>query len=164
MIEYITHTLDPVYDSRSRILILGTIPSPRSRQEGFYYGHPQNRFWRVLADVFAEDIPSGNDEKRMFLLRHRIALWDVLKSCSIEGAADSSITNPVPNDINRILREADIRAVFTTGQKASQLYLRYCFPGTGAAAAYLPSTSPANCARFSYDDLVRAYRVISEFV
>ena len=159
MPEFIEHTLAPVYDEQSRILILGTMPSPRSRKDGFYYGHPRNRFWHVLADVFEESVPSDNADKESFLLRHRIALWDVLQSCRIEGADDSSITDPVPNDINRILGNSNIRVVFTTGQKAADLYKKYCFPKTGIAAAGLPSTSPAN-ARLSYDDLVSAYKVI----
>jgi len=164
MPELISHTLAPVFNARSRILILGTMPSPRSRKTCFYYGHPQNRFWRVLADVFAEDVPSDNRTKEAFLLRHRIALWDVLQSCSIEGADDSSIKDPVPNDLRRILENADIKAVFTTGQKATQLYQNYCMQQTGIMTEYLPSTSPANCARFSYEDLVRAYEVLKKFL
>ena len=159
MPEFIEHTLAPVYDERSRILILGTMPSPRSRKDGFYYGHPRNRFWRVLADVFAEPVPADNREKENFVLRHGIALWDVLQSCRINGADDSSITDPVPNDISHILENSNILVVFTTGQKAADLYKKYCFPKTGIAAVSLPSTSPAN-ARLSYEDIVSAYRVI----
>ncbi|MEI8199608.1 MAG: DNA-deoxyinosine glycosylase [Eubacteriales bacterium] len=164
MPERISHTLAPVFDAQSRILILGTMPSPRSRKAGFYYGHPQNRFWRVLADVFAEDVPPDNRSKEDFLLRHHIALWDVLQSCRIEGADDSSIRDPVPNDLSLILGKADIKAVFTTGQKATQLYMKHCLQRTGIMPEYLPSTSPANCARFSYEDLVRAYKVLEKFI
>jgi len=162
--ERIIHTLPAVFDAQSRILILGTMPSPRSRQEGFYYGHPRNRFWSVLADVFSEKIPDGNNEKENFLLRHHIALWDVLQSCRIEGADDSSIRDPVPNELELVLSRADILAVFTTGRKASQLYDRLCFPDTKMEAGYLPSTSPANCGQQSYEDLVRAYSVITAFL
>ena len=164
MPEFITHTLAPVFDADSRVLILGTMPSPRSRKEGFYYGHPQNRFWRVLADVFKEDVPSDNQAKKTFLLHHHIALWDVLQSCTIEGADDNSIRDPAVNDLDIIISSADIRAVFTTGRKASQLYRKYCFPLTGIDSAYLPSTSPANCASFSYADLVSAYKVIEDLI
>jgi len=164
MPERITHTLAPVFNANSRVLILGTMPSPRSRKEGFYYGHPQNRFWRVLADVFREDIPSDNQAKIAFLLHHHIALWDVLQSCTIEGADDNSIRDPAINDLDIIISSADIRAVFTTGRKASQLYRKYCFPLTGIDSAYLPSTSPANCASFSYADLVSAYKVIADLI
>jgi len=164
MPERITHTLAPVFNANSRVLILGTMPSPRSRKEGFYYGHPQNRFWRVLADVFREDIPSDNQAKIAFLLHHHIALWDVLQSCTIEGADDNSIRDPAINDLDIIISSADIRAVFTTGRKASVLYRKYCFPLTGIDSAYLPSTSPANCASFSYADLVSAYKVIEDLI
>ena len=164
MPELVEHTLVPVFNAQSHILILGTMPSPRSRKEGFYYGHPQNRFWRVLSDVFSESLPSGNREKEEFLLRHHIALWDVLKSCRIEGADDSSIKDPAVNDLRRILDSADIRAVFTTGRKASQLYQKYCLTQTGIRNVCLPSTSPANCGRFTYADLVREYRVIAEYL
>lgn len=164
MTDLISHTFAPVFDAHSRILILGTMPSPRSRKNGFYYGHPQNRFWRILADVFTEVIPSDNKAKEDFLLRHKIALWDVLQSCRIKGADDSSITAPIPNDLQKILVRADIQAVFTTGQKATQLYRNLCMKQTGIAAQYLPSTSPANCARYSYDDLVREYDVLKKYI
>ncbi len=164
MTERISHTLAPVFDSQSRILILGTMPSPRSRETGFYYGNPQNRFWRVLSGVFSEELPEDNREKTEFLLRRRIALWDVLASCSIEGADDSSIKDPVPNDLGELLRNADIRAVFTTGKKAWHLYRKFIFPVTQIPAIYLPSTSPANCARYAYEDLVREYEQIKSFV
>ena len=158
----VKHPLKPVYDAHSRVLILGTMPSPKSREEGFYYAHPQNRFWRILAALFQEPLPVSNTEKRAFVLAHHIALWDVLASCSIEGASDSSIRNPVPNDLNRILNAADIRAVFTTGKKAKALYDRYCYPMTGRAAIGLPSPSPANCRGCTLEDLTQAYRIILE--
>jgi len=161
--ELVIHPLDPVYDGNSCILILGTMPSPRSRLEGFYYGHPQNRFWPVLAGLFGETVPEGKPEREAFLLRHGIALWDVLRSCRISGAGDSTIRDPVPNDLGRILDHADIRAIFTNGGKASELYRKYCREATGVDAVALPSTSPAN-ARMSARDLAGAYAVIREYI
>ena len=118
----IYHTIPPVFDANSRILILGTMPSPRSRAEGFFYGHPQNRFWRVLSAVLEEPLPVSVAEKKAMLLRRGIALWDVLASCEIAGASDSSIRNPVLNDFAPIFSNADIKAVFTTGKTAAKLY------------------------------------------
>ncbi len=158
----IAHPLDPVFDARSRVLVLGTMPSPRSREEGFYYGHPRNRFWKVLGALFGEPEPLGIEMRRAFLLAHRIALWDVLASCTIEGASDASIADPVPNDLRRVGSTAPIEAVFTTGTKASELYRRLC-AGMLPSARHvpLPSTSPAN-ARMRLDDLVQAYRPIRD--
>lgn len=160
----VTHTFGPWYDAQSRVLILGTMPSPRSREAGFYYAHPQNRFWRVLPMLFGEqslvgDIPA----QQAFLTRHHIALWDVLARCEIDGASDASIRNPVPNDMNVILRAAPIRAIFATGQKAGALYKKYCLPLCGMPAQVLPSTSPANCA-VGLDALCARYEVIRKSV
>ena len=141
----VTHEFDAFFDKDSRVLILGTIPSPKSREQGFYYGHPQNRFWKVLADVLGEEFPQTVEERKVFLKRNHIALWDVLESCEIKGASDVSIRNARPNDMNRILQAADIRAIFATGAKAAQLYKKLCFPECGVEAVRLPSTSPANC-------------------
>ena len=157
--EFVSHTFGPVYDGRSRVLILGTMPSPKSREHGFYYGHPQNRFWPVMAELFGVPRPQTNAEKEALVRAHGIALWDVLTSCTITGASDASIRDPEPNDIGVILRAAEIRAVYTTGAKAAELYRRYCLPRTGVPAAALPSTSPAN-ARMRLADLIGAYRVI----
>lgn len=143
----VTHTFGPWFDEQSRVLILGTMPSPKSREAGFYYAHPQNRFWRVLPALFGEPPLVGNiAAQKDFLTRHHIALWDVLQSCEIEGASDASIRNPVPNDMNIILHTAPIRAIFAAGQKAGALYKKYCFPQCGIPVHVLPSTSPANCA------------------
>ena len=117
----VTHEIQPVFDSRSRVLLLGTMPSPASREQGFYYGSPQNRFWRVLAAIFDEPVPRTIEGKRDMLLRHHIALWDVLASCEIEGASDASIRDAQPNDLARIFDAADIRAVFATGTKDGEL-------------------------------------------
>ena len=159
----VTHEFDAFFDKDSRVLILGTIPSPKSREQGFYYGHPQNRFWKVLADVLDEEFPQTVEERKGFLKRNYIALWDVLESCEIKGASDVSIRNARPNDMNRILQEADIRAIFATGAKAAQLYKKLCFPECGVEAVRLPSTSPANCG-CSYEKLREAYSQICDYV
>lgn len=157
--ERIEHPLRPVFDERSRVLVLGTMPSPASRETGFYYGHPQNRFWRVMATLFNEPVATTNERRRDQMLRHHIALWDVLASCDIEGASDSSISNATPNDLTRVLDAAPIEAVFCTGAKAADLYARHCEQATGMPAVKLPSTSPAN-ATARLDDLVQAYQSI----
>ena len=159
----VTHEFDAFFDKDSRVLILGTIPSPKSREQGFYYGHPQNRFWKVLADVLDEEFPQTVEERKGFLKRNHIALWDVLESCEIKGASDVSIRNARPNDMNRILQDADIRAIFATGAKAAQLYKKLCFPECGVEAVRLPSTSPANCG-CSYETLREAYSQICDYV
>lgn len=159
----VTHEFDAFFDKDSRVLILGTIPSPKSREQGFYYGHPQNRFWKVLADVLDEEFPQTVEERKGFLKRNHIALWDVLESCEIKGASDVSIRNARPNDMNRILQAADIRAIFATGAKAAQLYKKLCFPECGVEAVRLPSTSPANCG-CSYETLWEAYSQICDYV
>ncbi len=152
----VTHEIQPVFDSRSRVLLLGTMPSPASREQGFYYGHPQNRFWRVLAAIFDEPAPRTIEEKRDMLLRHHVALWDVLASCEIEGASDASIRDAQPNDLARIFDAAEIRAVFATGTKAGELYRKLIEPTLGVPCTTLPSTSPAN-AKMKLADLVDAY-------
>lgn len=160
MSEFVEHTLKPIYNNQSKILILGTMPSPKSREFGFYYSHPQNRFWRVISQLLEQSTPSTNEEKTTFLLKNHIALWDVLKSCEIEGADDSSIKNPVANDIASLLHETNIKAIFTTGTKATALYKKLCLPVTGVSSIYLPSTSPANCRHYSYENLLESYKII----
>lgn len=162
-IEHVTHEFLPIFDKNSRILMLGTMPSPKSREVGFYYGHPRNRFWKVVSDVCGEVLPESKEDKIAFALRNKIAVWDVLAGCEIKGADDSSIRNPIPNDMDVILKQADIRAVFATGTKAGQLYKRYCYHKTGIEAICLPSTSPANC-RVSYEELYEAYAVICRYL
>lgn len=157
--EHIIHSIEPVFDAESRVLILRTMPSPKSREVQFYYGHPQNRFWRVLAAVLGEEVPQSVPEKKAMLLRHRIALWDVLAECEITGASDSSIRNPVSNDLSVILDHAPVQAVFTTGATAWKLYTRLQKPHTGIEAVRLPSTSPANCA-VKMEALTEAYKAI----
>lgn len=160
MAETIIHTIEPVYDAQSRILILGSIPSPKSREYGFFYGHPQNRFWKVLSAVLDVPLPISNMDKKQMLLTHKIALWDVLHACTIDGAEDASIKSPVPNDLSCIFDTADIHTVYTTGTKAYALYKKHIQPQTGICAVALPSTSPANCA-WSLDALIGAYAAIA---
>lgn len=162
-LERVEHEIEPVFDERSQMLVLGTMPSPKSREIGFYYGHPQNRFWRVLAALFDEPVPEDNAQRIDLLLRHHIALWDVLASCDIEGASDASIANAVPNDLSRIMDTADIGKVLCTGATSARLYGRLCEPQTGIPAVRLPSTSPANAA-WSLDRLCEAYRVMADSV
>lgn len=160
--RHVTHPLDPVFNERSRVLILGTMPSPKSRETGFYYNHPQNRFWRVIATLLDKPVPASNDEKKALVLAHGIALWDVLAECTIEGASDGTIAECVPNDIAWLLGQAPIEAIFCTGAKATELYQKYCEPATGRACTRLPSTSPAN-ASVSLAQLIEAYRQILPF-
>ena len=138
------HPIPPVYDKDSRILILGSFPSVKSRETGFFYGHPQNRFWKVVSTVFGEAVPQTTEEKKSFLLRNHIAVWDVINSCEIKGSSDSSIRNVTVNDLNRILDSADIRAIYVNGKTALKYYKKYAQPLIGREAVCLPSTSPAN--------------------
>lgn len=159
----VAHEFGPFYDKDSKVLILGSIPSPKSREQGFYYGHPRNRFWPVLAALFGESVPQTVPERKDFLTRHNIALWDVLASCDIKGADDGSIRNPEPNDMRLITDAADIRAIFTTGGKATKLYEKMCEPVCGIRTHGLPSTSPANC-RCSMDKLTEEYSKILKYL
>jgi hypoxanthine-DNA glycosylase len=163
--QTIYHTVEPVYNNESKILILGTMLSPKSRAAGFYYAHPQNRFWPILCELLSETLPETIDGKKALLLKHKIALWDVLFSCEIKNADDATIKNPVANDLRLILNNAPVKAVFTTGKKATALYLKHCLHKmTSLPPCGLPSTSPANCRYFSRDDLLNAYRVLLDFL
>ena len=153
------HPFAPVYDIHSRVLILGSFPSVRSRETGFYYGHPQNRFWNVLSALYNEPFPVGNDARREMVLRHRIALWDAVKSCDITGSSDASIRNAIPNDLSVLLSHAPIERIFCNGKLAFALYSRYCSSSTGMEAVSLPSTSAANAA-WRLDKLTEAWRTI----
>ena len=157
--EHIVHSFEPVYDKASEILILGTLPSVKSRENNFYYGHKQNRFWKVLATLLKEPVPDTIEEKKAMLLAHRIALWDVIQSCEIEGSSDASIRNVIPNDLSEILKTADIQVIYTNGGKAYELYQKYIFPVNGIKADKLPSTSPAN-AGYSLERLKEAWSKI----
>ena len=155
----IKHPFPPLYNENSRVLILGSFPSVKSREEMFFYGHPQNRFWRVLAAVLGCDVPQNIAEKREMLLSHGIALWDVLASCEIEGSADSTIKNAVPNDLSPIFAAAKIEKVFVNGKTAEKYYNKYLKERLGREAVCLPSTSPANAA-WSAERLAQAWSVI----
>ena len=157
--EMIQHPFPPLYDNDSRILILGSFPSVKSREQMFFYGHPQNRFWKVTAAVMEDDVPKTIGEKKSFLHRHHIALWDVIASCEITGSSDASIRNARANDLTEIFRAADIQAVYTNGGKSYEMYQKYQLPVTGREAVKLPSTSPANAA-WSLERLIRAWCVI----
>lgn len=159
MLQRITHPLPPIYNKQSQVLILGTMPSVKSREVHFYYGHPKNRFWNVLEAVFQEKII----DKEAFLLKHHIALWDVCASCEIDGSSDHSIKQVIPNDISKLIKDSNIKVIFTTGKVAYKLYLKY-FKDTILLPVYnLPSTSPANCAK-SLEDLKLEYQKIKEYI
>ena len=158
-LQTVVHTIPPLYDSHSRVLLLGSIPSPKSREIGFFYGHPQNRFWRVLAAVLGEPVPQIIEEKRAMCLKHHVALWDTIARCDIAGASDLSIRNAEPNDIGKLVRESEITRIFATGGKSAELYRKLIEPQLHIPITQLPSTSPANAA-WSLDRLIEAYRVI----
>ena len=155
------HEFPPVYDKESEILILGSFPSVKSREMQFFYGHPQNRFWKLIAELYEEETPETISEKKQLLLKHHIALWDVIASCDIAGSSDSSIRNVVPNDISGIVEKSRIRKIYANGGKAKQLYDRYLAEQVGIQAVLLPSTSPANAA-YSLEKLKQHWQVITE--
>jgi hypoxanthine-DNA glycosylase len=158
---FITHPIPPVYDSESRILILGSFPSVKSREAMFFYGHPQNRFWKVVAAVFGEPVPMSVSERKAFLLRNQIAAWDVIASCRIRGSSDASIKDVTPNDLRPILEAAQIRNIYVNGRTAEKMYQKYTEPVTGIPCICLPSTSPANAA-WSMEQLISAWSRIRE--
>ncbi len=159
--QKIVHPIPPLYDENSEILILGSFPSVKSREAQFFYGHPQNRFWKLLALLFECDVPQTTEEKRALALSHGIALWDTIHSCTVKGSSDSSIRDVVPNDISRIIAESRVDKIFANGATSYNLYTKYIFPNTGIGAVKLPSTSPANAA-FSLDRLAESWRIILE--
>lgn len=163
MTEHLLHPIPPLYDRQSRILILGSFPSVKSREAAFFYGHPQNRFWRVLSTLLSLPAPESVLEKSAMLHAHHIALWDTIASCDIEGSSDSSIQNVVPNDLSPILNTADIRAIFCNGATSHRLYTRFLQPITKIEAVKLPSTSPANAA-FSLDRLTAQWRILLDYL
>lgn len=159
--EKLVHPFAPVYNSNSRLLILGSFPSPMSRKNGFYYGNKQNRFWLVLSQVFSEPLPLTINEKCSLILKHGIALWDVLSCCEISGADDCSIRNVQVNDLSPIIK-LGIKRIYTTGKKAEVLYKRHILKNTGIKASYLPSTSPANRGRWPLEKLIEAYSILAK--
>ena len=161
--DRVLHEISPVYDTRSKILILGSFPSVKSREMNFFYGHPQNRFWKLLASLLGEEQPMTIEEKRAFLLRHHIAVWDVIESCTITGSSDSSIRDVVPNDLSPILNSADIQMIFCNGAASFKLYERYIKKTVYREAIKLPSTSPANAA-YSLEKLAVYWKEILEYI
>ena len=157
--EHVIHTIPPIVSNDSEILILGTMPSPKSREQAFYYAHPQNRFWSALALALGEQPPATIEEKTALLLRHRLALWDVLASCEISGASDASIKNPVANDIPALIASCRITRVLCTGATSARLYTRLVLPKTKIPCEILPSPSAAN-ARMRLEDLAREYKLL----
>lgn len=156
------HELEPYYNTNSKVLILGSMPSVKSRELKFYYMHPQNRFWKTLAKVYDEDLPKAIDDKKDFLKRHKIALWDVIASCNMTGSSDSSISNVKVNNINKLLKETNVEKIFTLGRKAYNLYNKYLLPKTKKEALYLPSTSPLYCPKGIDEKLYNEYLKIKD--
>ena len=152
------HNIQPVYNKDSRILILGSFPSVKSREGQFFYHHPQNRFWKIFEELYHVKL-QGIEEKKEFLLKHRLAVWDVIASCDIVGSSDSSIEHVVVNDIDTLLKDTAIKTIYTNGQKAHQLYQKYIFPITQKEDICLPSTSPAN-ATYSLEKLIESWKIL----
>lgn len=144
--QHVVHTFGPLYNEDSGILILGSIPSPASREVGFYYGHPRNRFWQMLADLYGMPLPESIEEKKALVLSRGLALWDVIEECDIIGASDSSVKNAVPTDIPSLLGKTQIRTILCNGALSKKIYDQYQLPRTGIPAQKMPSTSPANAA------------------
>ena len=160
----VVHPLKPIYNSESKVLILGSFPSIKSRENSFYYAHSKNRFWSTLEKVFKENIGSSNQDREKFLLTHKIALFDVVYSCNITASSDSSIKDVIPNDIKKIVDKSKIEAIFTTGTKAYSLYNKYLLKDVGIEAFKLPSPSPASCKRGIEEELVNSYSKIKEYL
>ena len=154
--QTVTHTFEPVWDKQSEILILGTFPSVKSREMQFYYGHPQNRFWKMIACIYKEQVPVSIEEKKQIILNHRLAVWDVIAKCDIVGSSDSSIRNVMPNDIAGLAAKSRIQRIIANGAKAYELYEKYQLEATGIPALKLPSTSPAN-ATWTFERLVEKW-------
>ena len=159
--QSLKHTFDPVFDAESKILILGSFPSVKSRENNFFYGHPQNRFWKVMANVLEWEVPTTIEEKREMLLKNHVAVWDVIASCSIVGSSDTSIKDVVVNDFSRILENSKVERIYVNGGKAYELYHKYAEKVTGIQAVKLPSTSPANAA-WSLEKLIKTWKEIIE--
>lgn len=158
----VIHPIPPLYNKDSRVLILGSFPSVKSREQAFFYGHPQNRFWRVISDIFESPVPQTVEDKRRLILSNRLALWDVISECDITRSSDSSIKEVVPNDIGIIIRESNISTIFVNGRTAEKYYIKYTEPKIGRKAVCLPSTSPANAA-WSLERLCEEWKIIKEY-
>lgn len=157
--QIIVHPIPPLYDENSKTLILGSFPSVKSRESQFFYGHPQNRFWKLLAKLYNEEFPQSVEQKKAFILKNNLALWDAIHSCTITGSSDSSIKDVVPNDLSVILNNSQVERIFTNGTLSYKMYMKYIFPITGIKAVSLPSTSPANAA-YSIDRLAEYWKII----
>ncbi len=157
------HNIEPLYNKDSQVLILGSFPSVKSREQEFFYGHPQNRFWQVLSNIFESAVPSTVEDKKRLILNNHLALWDVIAECEITGSADSSIKNVIPNDIGKILAESNINTIFINGRTAEKYYIRYTEPRINKKAICLPSTSPANAA-WSITRLCEEWKIIKEYI
>ena len=157
--ENIIHPFKPLYNAKSKILILGTFPSVKSRETGFYYGHPQNRFWKVIAEITKSELPENTAGKRRMLLSNNIAIWDVIASCTISDSSDATIRNVIPNDFTDILKKSAITKIYANGAKSYELYRKYAEEKTGIKAVKLPSTSPANAA-WNCERLCEAWKCI----
>ncbi len=155
----IVHPIPPLYGENSKTLILGSFPSVKSREAEFFYGHPQNRFWAVVAAVYGKEKPTAIEEKKTLILENNLALWDVIASCEIVGSADSTISNVTANDLSVIINNSKVDRIFVNGKTAEKYYNKYTYPKTGIKAICLPSTSPANAA-WSFDRLVEAWKII----
>ena len=158
---HVSHEFEPVFDENSKVLILGTFPSVKSRENQFYYGHPQNRFWKVIARLTESEVPQTIEEKKKLLLEHGIAIWDVIESCDIIGSSDSSIKNVVPADIGKVLAHSNIRNIYANGGTAKRLYEKYSRQKTGREIIGLPSTSPANAA-YSLERLLEYWQDVKK--
>ena len=159
--ESIVHPIPPLYDENCKILILGSFPSVKSREAMFFYGHPQNRFWKLMAVLFEEAYPQTIEEKKALVLKHHIAMWDTIRSCTITGSSDSSIKDVVPNDLSVILDNSRVERIFCNGATSYRLYMKYIYPTTGVKAVKLPSTSPANAA-FNLERLLTEWSMIKD--
>ncbi|MBQ6152660.1 MAG: DNA-deoxyinosine glycosylase [Ruminococcus sp.] len=159
--QTIIHPIPPLFDENCEILILGSFPSVKSREAMFFYGHPQNRFWKLIALLFEEETPVTVEEKKRLALSHHIAMWDSIHSCEIIGSSDSSIKNVVPNDLSLILKSSKVDRIFCNGALSHRMYMKYIFPTTGIKAHKLPSTSPANAA-YSLERLEKEWQIIKQ--
>lgn len=160
--ERVSHPIPPLFNEESRVLVLGSFPSVKSREGRFFYHHPQNRFWRVISSVFEEPVPVTIEEKRELLLRCKVAVWDVIQSCEITGSSDSSIRNVIPNDLGKVLNHSKIQRIFANGSTSYQLYMKYIHPVTGMEIFKLPSTSPANAA-YSLERLLKEWSILKSY-
>ena len=157
----IIHPIPPLFSKESETLILGSFPSVKSREAAFFYGHPQNRFWVVVAEIYGCEKPLTIEEKKKLVLENKLAMWDVIESCEIEGSADSTISNVTANDLEIILSNSKVDRIFVNGKTAEKYYNKYTYPKTGIKAICLPSTSPANAA-WGIERLVEAWKVIKK--